>query len=191
MFVARNYQSTTPMTNFGAGFALLSLLLVLGGLAAVALLAGAVALGYRRYTGESPPEAGRYPLVLLLVAAVGVAGFGIVALVDEAPIGSGLLLAGVAVPLVASVATLRWRNGRSWPSVGAIATVAWSAGYLLGLAAFAGIVATVPAALDIPQGSARTANVAWVAVGVTGVVATVVAVEIARRWPADGDVAGG
>lgn len=155
--------------SFGAGFFTLTLLAVLAGLAAllgVSVLA-AIALGDR---SDGVPAWVSTPAAGLLVAVVGVAGFGVLVLFDEAPFGAGLLVGLVLVPLAAAVGR-GWRARRRWLDVISGAAMAWSLPYLLGLAVFLAINVGVIEAFQLAGGEVRALGLHWIGAAGGAVVA--------------------
>lgn len=91
-----------------------------------------------------------------------VAGFGLLALYDEAPVGAGLIVALVFVPLAA--ASVRgWQVDREWPDVLAGVAMAWSLPFILGLATFLAVNVGVIEAFQLAGGEARALGVVWIA----------------------------
>lgn len=157
--------------GFGAGFATLSVLAVLGVVAVLLGLVGvgAVAVGRRR--GAVPTRL-RVLAAALLVPVVAVAGFGVVALADEAAVAAALLVAVVFMPLAVEVGWGRW-VGRTWLDGLAVAAMAWSVPYLLGAVAFFAVNVGAAEVLGVNTAGPRGMDVAWVAVVAGGLVVVV------------------
>ncbi|MDZ7702213.1 MAG: hypothetical protein U5J98_09210 [Halobacteriales archaeon] len=168
------------MTNgFGAGFLTLGLLAAIWGLAALLGLLGiGVSLARRRH-GRVPSLVGPIAAVLL-AAVVAIAGFGVLALADEAAVGAAALVATVFVPLAAvGVRTRDAGDGRIDRL--ATAALAWSGPYLLAPVAFIGTNVVVTRAFDLAPAEARALGVGWLAVGVAGLTVTVGAWSLVGR----------
>lgn len=172
------------MTNgFGAGFATLGILAVIAGVAALlGLLTAGLAVTARR-PGRLP-GAVRYAAVGLLVAAVGLGGFGVVALLDEAAFGAVLFGLLVFLPLAVPVAR-GWRAGRGWIDVLAVAALAWSGPFLLGFGVFLVLTVGVIETFQLAGGEVRALGLTWLAAGGGGAVAvigTALLDERLARW---------
>lgn len=168
--------------GFGAGFLTLTIVGLLAVLAVLLGLTAAAAVALRRRTGSVPTVV---PAVAdaLLVGVVVPAGFGVLALADEAPVGAGLFVAVVFVPLVAVVIRHRESPG-GWLGHLAIAGLAWSVPYLLGAAVFVGLNVLVPRTFDLAPAESHAVGVGWNAAVAAGVVASVGAVMVSDRLAA-------
>lgn len=155
--------------GFGAGFLTLTLLAVIGGVAAVLVALGGTAWVVRRRSGSRRTI--RALAALLSAAAVVPAGFGVLALADESAVGAGLLMATVFVPLGAALLQGRAGAGERLEPI-ATAGLAWGGPYLLAVATFVGITAVVPSALGLAPAEARAVGVGPLAVAAAGAVAT-------------------
>lgn len=165
------------MSNgLGAGFAFLTLLGVLVVLAGVLAVTTAGAVAFHRYRSRVPT------LVLALAAGllaivVAVAGFGLLALVDEAPLAALVfgVLVGVPLVLVAGRARL---VGDGWLAVAATAGLAWWFPFLVGVGVLFGFSTS----------SGVSPEVATAVAGVFVSGGTLLAGEVVRRvWvPAPG-----
>lgn len=157
--------------GLGAGFATLTMLVVLAGLAALLGAVGIAAVGLERRAGRVPGWLRSVPAVLL-VPVVAVGGFGVLALYDEAVVAAGLFLAVVIVPLGIEVGTGR-RVGRSWLETFAIAGVSWCLPYLFGALAFFAVTIGAAELLELSPAATRGMGVAWVAMATSGVIVVV------------------
>jgi hypothetical protein len=155
--------------DLGAGFFALSLLAGLAGLAD--LLAGVlvVAVGLRGRT-ERVPRAIVVGAIVVLALVVLVAGFGVLALYDEAvPVGV-LLLVVVFVPLKVVAATVRDRDRLGAVRAAATVGLAWSLPFLAALVVTFGLTIVVNAELQlVPPGRERA--VVYLATAFGGAVA--------------------
>lgn len=168
--------------SFGAGFFILALMAVLGGLAILLGLV-AVAAAVRRRSGRTPSLL-RSVAVALLVGVVLTAAFGVLALFDESAIGAALLLAVVFVPLVAVVVGHR-DSADGWRHLLAAAGTAWSLPSLLALVTFVGLNVVIPRWFDLAPAEARQAGVGWIAAAGAGLVVLAGALLLggrAVRW---------
>lgn len=164
----------TPLPQpdgFGAGFGALMLLVVLAGLAVLlGLVAAGTAVQGRR--GDRVPDAVSYLAGGLLVAVVVVAGFGVLALSDEAAFAAGLFVVLVFLPLGA-VAVRGWRAGRDPFSVLATTAMAWAPAFLLGLATFLAVTVGLVEAFGLAGGEFRALGLDLISIAGGGVVAIV------------------
>lgn len=165
--------------GFGAGVLTLTIMGLLAVPAGLLGLTAAAAVALRRRTGSVPTVV---PAVAdaLLVGVVVPAGFGVLALADEAPVGAGLLVAVVFVPLVAVVGRHRESPG-GWLGRLAISGLAWSVPYLLGAVVFVGLNVLVPRTFDLAPAESHAVGVGWIAATGAGVVALIGAVIVSDR----------
>lgn len=171
------------MSNgLGAGFALLTILAVLLGVAVLLglLTAGAVALERRSGTRPAPI---RYVAAGLLAVALVVAGFGAVALADEALVGAALLVALVFVPLAGAGAIVRRAGHPDRLALTATTAMAWGGAYIFGIAVLAGLVVGLEPALGLAPGEARQVGLPWLETAVAGLAALAVALALASGLP--------
>lgn len=149
------------MSNgLGAGFFAITLLAVLVGVAALLAAIAVVAVLFDWQRGRVPTFI-RYLAVALLAVVVVVAGFGVLALVDEAPPAAALFAVVVGLPLVLVAGRAR-QAGAAWLVVGATAALAWSFPFLAGvgvlfavsvIAGASAAVATVLAGIAVSGGA--------------------------------------
>jgi hypothetical protein len=158
------------MTNgLGAGFAALTMLAVLGGLALLALLTTVASWALHLRTGRVPAPV-RHLLVLVGVAVLGIGGFALVAFADEAPLLSGLFTALVVVPLLVAAGFLARTTDLAPLDVGAVTVMAWALPFLLGVVVTFGTTTGVRSALGITSTQARQMGVRSVAAAIAGLV---------------------
>ncbi|AZH26788.1 hypothetical protein [Haloplanus aerogenes] len=164
------------MSNgLGAGFAALTLLGVLGGIAVLATLSTVAAYAWVRRTGRLPGPF-RYGFALL-----GVTGFGVLALYDEAPAAAGLfLLLGLLPQLVAAATLDRWLSV-SRPDLVTTTMMAWSAPFLVGVPVTFGAMNALTSLLHVPAAGTSGTSVPWIASAVGGAVVALGTVLLGTR----------
>jgi hypothetical protein len=151
------------MTNgLGAGFFALTLVAVLAGCALFGLLGTAVATVYFRQRGRVPPPV-RYLLALVGVGVLGVGGFGVLVLYDEAPAAAWLFSWVVVLPFLAVGGYLARTTAGSRLEVLGATTMAWGVPFALGLVVVFGVMAGASAAFDLAPAESRGLGVAWIA----------------------------
>lgn len=159
------------MSNgLGAGFATVTLLATLLVLAVLLVVTAAVALLSRRRR-DSVPAAVVHEAVCLLGVVLVVAGFGVLALADEAPPAAALLLALVFVPLGGAVVVLRRAADRGLESTVATAAMAWRTAFLAGVAVLFVFVAGIEPALGLATWEARRVGLPWIETALAGLIA--------------------
>jgi hypothetical protein len=152
------------MSNgLGAGFAALSILAALSGLALLVVLSTAASLAFHRRTGRIPSVL-RYLPVASLVGVLAIGGFGTLAFYDEALVVSGLLVALVFIPLVAAGASIRRSPGMGRLDAVAATAMAWSGPFLVGVATVIGLLVTITEAFGLGTAAPERLTVAWIAV---------------------------
>lgn len=156
------------MSNgLGAAFGGLLLIAMLAGLATLlALTLGGVVVVQRR-TGTVPRWL-RYLPVVLLAGVVAVAGFGVLALYDEAATLAAVFVAIVFVPLGGVGVALHRRPDLSRLDVLATAGLAWSLPFLLGLGVTFGSLAVVTSVFELAPAQSRRLGLPWGATAVGG-----------------------
>lgn len=156
------------MSNgLGAAFGGLLLLAVLAGLATLlALTLGVVVVVRRRRV--TIPRGLRSLSVALLAGVVTVAGFGVVALYDEAATLAAVFLAMVAVPLAVVGIALHRRAALSRLDTIAATGLAWSLPFLLGLAVTFGGLNVVTRVFELAPAESQRLGLQWLATTVGG-----------------------
>lgn len=183
-------DTIATMTNgLGAGFAALSLVGLLAGLALLLCLATAGALVLSRRTGRTPRLLGFLALGVL-VGVVGVAGFGVLALSDEAPLVAGILLVTVFLPLAVTGGRVRRATGAAWLDVLATTAMAWALPFLVGVGVLLGTWPVAAFVLGLTPGTSQQSVVGWVAATAAGVVVVAGTLSLGSRLGTvpDGDV---
>lgn len=158
------------MSNgLGAGFFALTLLAVLGGLALLGLLGAIVSYVFHRQTDRTPLLL-RYLLVLIGVGALGVAGFGVLIMYDEAPIVAGMFTSIALLPFLIVSVYLARTTQLLRVDVGATAVMAWSPSFLLGMAAAFGALSGINSVFNLTPVESRQLGIAWLAFAIGGIV---------------------
>jgi len=151
------------MTNgMGAGFAAISMLAVLAGLALLVMAATAVFYAVYRRSGQGPTIL-RYLLAAASAGVVGVSGFGIAMLYDEATILAGLLALVALAPFVLVGIHLNRTTGLARLDVIVTTVMAWGLTFLIGVVVTFGTMEGIGAALDLSQVELRRMGIGWVA----------------------------
>lgn len=157
----------------------MTLLAVLLGLAVLlaACLAGVFVSHWR--TGAVPPLL-RYVSAALLCGVIVVAGFGVVALSDEAPPLAVLFVAIVLLPVAAVSGYLRLTT--ELPHVDTLATagVAWSLPFVVGVVVTFGLSSGLGSVLEAPPAGSQRRALVWIATAVGAVVVVTGSIILAR-----------
>jgi hypothetical protein len=150
------------MSNgLGAGFFAISLLAVLAGLAILAILATIAATVLHRRTGRVPTLL-RYLLGAICLCVLGVAGFGILLLSDEAPAVAGLFVTIVVIPfLLGGVYFERTTEGTRLAVI-STTVMAWGLPFFLGVAVAFGVLNGISSVLDLAPAESRQLGIAWI-----------------------------
>lgn len=158
------------MSNgLGAGFAGLTLLAVLLGLAGLLASCLAGVFVSRRRTGSVPGRL-RSVSAALLGGVIVVAGFGVVALYDEALPLAVLFAVIVLLPLAAVGGYLRRTTDLTPIDILATAGVAWSLPFVVGVGVTFGLTTGLGSALEVPPAGARRRALVWIGTTVGGLV---------------------
>lgn len=156
------------MSNgLGAGFFALTILAVLAGLAILVTIATVASAVYHRRTGQMPTPL-RYLLVVICLGVLGVAGFGILVLFDEAPAAAWLVGSIVVVPLLVVGAYLDRTTGFSRIEVVTTTVMAWGVPFLLGVVVVFGVTNGIGSVFDLAPAESRQLGVPWIAATVGG-----------------------
>lgn len=158
--------------GLGAGFAGLTLLAVLLGLATLLALVLAGVVLIRRRSGAIPRlltyVSGGLGLGVLLVA-----GFGVLALYDEAPPLAALFVAVVVLPLAAVGIFLRRTTELTPLDSLATAGWAWSLPFVVGVVITVGLPVAVRSGFDLAPVESQRLGLVWIATTVGGLVVVV------------------
>lgn len=168
------------MSNgLGAGFFGLTLLALLLGLAAVLTLALVGAVGIRRRNGTVPQHL-KYVSITVLGGALLVAGFGVLAMYDEAVLLVALLLVIVFLPL--AVVGIYLYQMTELTRLDALATtgLAWSLPFVLGVGVTFGITVGISSMFSLAPAESRRLGVVWIAILVGGGVIVIGSVLLGR-----------
>lgn len=169
------------MSNgLGAGFFGLALLAALLGLAGLLVLTMIGVAGFRQRSGIVSGLL-EYVSILLLFGVVGVAGFGVLAMYDEASLFALLFLTAVFVPLAATGGYLARTTTVGLRDGVATTGLAWSFPFLIGVSVTVGLILTASSLLDLPPASSQQRGVVSTATVVGGAVATVGSIYVGRR----------
>lgn len=173
------------MSNgLGAAFGGLLLLAVLSAMAGLLGLSLAGALVFRRRTGAVPGSL-RYLSAAVVPGVVLVAGFGVVALFDEAATLASVFLASVLVPLGMIGGHLHRMSELSRVDTIATAGIAWSIPFLLGLVVTFGLPVTINRVFALAPAESRELGLYWLATGLGALVVVTGALRLGsylRTW---------
>ena len=157
------------MSNgLGTGFFALTLLAVLAGLAILVIVATIAFAVYVRRAGDTPRLA-RYLLGMLCAGVLGVAGFGILVLYDEAPVAAWLFTSFVLGPFLVVSSYLVRMTELSRFDVIAVTVMSWGIPFFLGVAVALGALNGINSVFDLAPAESRQMGVAWIAGLIGGV----------------------
>lgn len=169
------------MSNgLGAGFFAITLLAVLAGLALLVVLSTGVSWVWYRRAGRVPAPL-RYLLVAVGVGVLGVAGFGVLVLFDEAPAVAGLFALLVVVPLLVAGGYLERTTGLGRLDVAATTVMAWGLPFLLGVVVVFGVTTGLSSAFDLAPAEFRRLGVAWAGAAVGGITVVLAMIPLGTR----------
>lgn len=169
------------MSNgLGTGFAALSLIAVLAGLALLVVLSTIVSCAFYRRTGHTPPPL-RYLFVVIGIGVLGVTGFGILALADEAPVLAWLFACVALVPLVVVRLYLSRTTGLTRVEAITTTVMAWGLPFLLGVVVAFGVTNGLNAAFGLAPAESRRLGIAWIASAVGGLTVVLGMLPIGAR----------
>jgi hypothetical protein len=169
------------MSNaLGAGFGALTLLVLLVGLALLSALTTVVSLAWYRQAGRFPSWL-RYPFLLIGVAAVVVAGVGVLTLFDGTPTAAGLFLLLGLLPLFGSGVTIGRQTGATRLVLVVTTVMAWGPALLAGVTVTFGAMGALMSLLDVPAAVASETSLPWIAAAVGGAVVVVAAILLGSR----------
>lgn len=155
--------------GLGAGFAGLTLVAILLGLATLLALALVGVYVIRRRSGQVPHLL-TYVSVGVLLVVVLVAGFGVLALYDEAPPLAALFVAIVVLPL--AVVGIFLRRSTELTRLDSLATAgwAWSLPFVVGVVVTFGLTIGVRSTFDLAPVESQRLGLIWIATAVGGLV---------------------
>lgn len=169
------------MSNgLGAGFGGLMLLAVLSVLAILLSLSVVGVVGFKRRTG-SVPQFLRYLSVVLLSGVILVAGFAVAALYDEAITLAVVFVALVFVPLGAVGIYLQQTTDSSLLDTLAIAGIAWSTPFLIGVIVTFGGLNVLTGIFDVAPAESQQLGFHWIATAVGAVVVVIGSLLLSTR----------
>lgn len=168
------------MSNgLGAVFAGLTLVAELLGLAVFLAVCLAGVFVSRRRTG-SVHGLLRYVSIALLGLVIVVAGFGVVALYDEAPPLAVLFVAIVLIPIAAVGGYLHLTTELAPIDTLATAGVAWSLPFVVGVADTVGLTTGLGSVLDLPPAGTGRRGLVWIATAIGGFVVVTGSILLGR-----------
>jgi hypothetical protein len=158
------------MSNgLGAGVDALTLLVLFVGLALLSALATVASFAWYRQAGRLPSWL-RYLFVLVGVAAVVVAGVGVLTLFGEAPTAAGLFLLLGLLPLLGAGVALGRKTGSTRLDLVVTTVMAWGPALLVGVIVTFGAMAVLMSLLDLPAAATSETSLPWSAAAVGGAV---------------------
>jgi len=168
------------MSNgLGAGFFGLTLLAILLGLAAVLTLALVGVVGFRRRIG-TVPQLLKYVSIAVLGGVLVVAGFGVLAMYDEAVLLAVLFLVIVFVPLTVVGIYLHQTTELTRVDVLVTTGLAWSVPFVIGVGVTFGLTIGVSSTFDLAPAESQRLGVVWIAMLVGGAVIVTGSVLLGR-----------
>ncbi|WP_254861368.1 hypothetical protein [Natronomonas gomsonensis] len=168
------------MSNgLGAGFFGLTLLAILLGLAAVLTLALVGVVEFRRRIG-TVPQLLKYVSIAVLGGVLVVAGFGVLAMYDEAVLLAVLFLVIVFVPLTVVGIYLHQTIELTRVDVLVTAGLAWSLPFVIGVGVTFGLTIGVSSTFDLAPAESQRLGVVWIAMFVGGAVIVIGSVLLGK-----------
>ncbi|MEF8838703.1 MAG: hypothetical protein V5A18_04270 [Haloarculaceae archaeon] len=144
------------------------------------IIATAASVLYYRRAGHVHPLL-RYTLVVIGLAVLGVAGFGILLLFDEVPVLAWLMASLVVVPLL--VVGLYLARTTEYPRIAILTgtVMAWGGPFLLGIVVVLGVMEGIESVLDLAPVESRQMGVPWIAATAGGVTTIISMLPLANR----------
>jgi hypothetical protein len=168
------------MSNgLGAGFFGLTLLAILLGLAAVLTLTLVGVVGFRRRIG-TVPQLLKYVSIAVLGGVLVVAGFGVLAMYDEAVLLAVLFLVIVFVPLTVVGIYLHQTIELTRVDVLVTAGLAWSLPFVIGVGVTFGLTIGVSSTFDLAPAESQRLGMVWIAMLVGGAVIVIGSVFLGK-----------
>jgi len=168
------------MSNgLGAGFFGVTLLAILLGLAAVLTIALAGVVVLRRWIG-TVPQLLKYVSIAVLGGVLVVAGFGVLAMYDEAVLLAVLFLVIVFVPLTAVGIYLHQTTELTRVDVLVTAGLAWSLPFVIGVGVTFALTIGISSTLDLAPAESQRLWVVWIAMLVGGAVIVIGSVLLGK-----------
>lgn len=169
------------MSNgLGAGFFAITLLAVLAGLAVLITLLTVISIVFTRRRGHSPRLLG-YLTVIVGIAVVAVAGFGILVLVDEAPAAAYLITLIVGIPLIVEYLYLVRRTSLPRCEAYTATLMAWCVPFFLGVIAVFAVMNGIESVFELAPAESRQLGVAWIAATIGGFVVILSMIPISNH----------
>lgn len=157
--------------------------MLLAVLSGMALLLGVSMVGMlvsRRRMG-SIPEILRYLSIAVVVGVILIAGFAVVALLDEAAMLATVFLAIVFVPLGAVTLFLHLENDLSGLDTVVTTGLAWSIPFLIGLPVTIGAPILINRTFGLSPAESRQLGVYWIAPAVGAIVVVFGTLRLSRH----------
>lgn len=169
------------MSNgLGAGFAGLTLMAVLLGLAAILTLSLVGVFLFQRRNG-SVPNLLKYLSVSVLLGVVLVAGFAVAALYDEAARLTAVFFVVVWMPLIAVAFYLNRSTELHWLDTVAVTGLAWSLPFIVGVFVVFGLTIGVSQVLGWTSVQSQQMGLTTIATIVGGIVVMAGAIFLGKR----------
>lgn len=174
-------RNVFKMSNgLGAGFASLTILVALTGLACLGILATITRFAFYRRTGRLPASF-RYLHGAILAVVLAVAGFGVLALYDEAPAAAGVFALTVLFPILVGGFYFDRTTERSRFDVAITTFMTWGPSFLVGVVFVFGTMVGVSSIFDLAPAETRQMGIAWLASTVGGVVVVLGMIFVGTR----------
>jgi hypothetical protein len=169
------------MSNgLGAGFFTVSLLVALAGVAVFVALATTSCVVFFRRTSRVP-QIVVYLMVAITIGVVGVAGFGILVLFDEASAAAWVFTSTVVLPFAVVGAYLA-RMTELPPSYVVSSTVmAWGLPFLLGIGVALGVKTGIETVSAVAPGESRQLGIPWIAAACGGLTIILAMLPLSTR----------
>lgn len=167
-------------SGLGSGIAAVSIGAILIGLASFALLTAAVSSVLYRRTATVPRSL-RYLVVAIGVFVIGVSGFSVLALFDEAPALAGLFASITLVPLL--VVAVYFERSTELTRLDLVTTtvMAWGLPFLLGIVVAFGVMIGVTSVVDLTRSEALDLGLTWIASTAGGITVVLCMIPLGRR----------
>lgn len=133
-------------TGFATSFTVVFVFAVLAGIAVLLGLIATLAVVLRRRS-KPLPKRFHYVAIVLLIEVIGVAGFGFLWFLTEAPVAVAMLATLVLFPITAIGLRARWTTRLSRGGILTAVALAWGPSFLVGLLVFFGFTRAIEAVL--------------------------------------------
>jgi hypothetical protein len=166
--------------GLGAGFFTISLLVALGGLATFVVLATMSCVGFFRRTNRVPPVV-VYVMIAIAIGVLGVAGFGILLLFDEASAVAWLITSTVVLPFGVVGASLARTTDLPPAYVATTTVMAWGFPFFLGVGVVFGLMTGVEMVSAVAPSESRQLGIARSAVACGGLTIILAMLPLSTR----------